>query len=137
PIIRPGDTVVDLFPDILAHIIYEHPARACLKGESVGIAQTQRPDSSIHSCGSVEERIVSRDRAVRVDAQNLSEEICERLRVGGISILADCNVELTVGAEVDSSAIVIGSTTQIIKLQNDRFAARSGDVSVHGIRSKA
>src|ERR1700686_4886931 len=103
-LIRSGDAVVNFFPRTLTYVVDEQTTRARLKRESERIAQAQRPNF-LASSRSVEEWIVGRDRAVRIDAQNLSQEIGERLRVGAVGVLADRDIQLAVRAKVDRAAV--------------------------------
>ena len=78
-IVRPCDPVVDFFPSVLSDIVNEHPANARLNREGERIAQAQRPDGAVGARSRVVERIIRRDRAVRVDAQDFAEPVVERL----------------------------------------------------------
>ena len=42
------------------------------------------------------------------------------------------DVELAVRSKVDRAAVVIGRAAQIIELENNRLAARNGDVAIRG-----
>src|SRR5262249_2755284 len=62
--------------------------------------------------------------AIHVDTQELSEKVGERLRVRGMGILTNPDIELPVAAEMDAAAIVVGSRAQVVKVQNRGFAAK-------------
>ena len=63
----------------------------------------------------VEERVVSRDGAVRVDPQHLAEPAVQRLGAPRHRVVADRDVELPVGAEVDRAAVAVVLAAQGIK----------------------
>src|SRR6185312_8991308 len=60
------------------------------------------------------------------------QEGVEALRVGAVGILADGDVELPVGPEVDGTAVVVGGRAEGIQIQQDDLAAGHGDVAVGG-----
>src|SRR5205823_2466337 len=80
-VVRAARPPVHLFPGILADVIDKDQASSRLYGESEWIAQPKRPDGSIvpGSCGV--ERIVGRDRSVRIDPKQLAELVAKGLRV--------------------------------------------------------
>src|SRR5205823_7409127 len=80
-VVRTGNAVVDFFPGRLTNIIDEQAGRAWLKSEGKRVAEAKRPDRSIASSGAIVERVVSRDGAVGIDAQHLSEQIGQSLRI--------------------------------------------------------
>ncbi len=65
------------------------------------------------------ERVVGRDRAVGVDAQDLAEPVRERLRVGAVRVVADGDVELAVRPEVDRAAVVVGRAREVVEVEED------------------
>ena len=80
PVVRSGDAVVDLLPGVLAHIIDEHAAGAGMEREVERVAEPESPDRRV-GAGCAEERVVSRDRPVRVDPEHLAEPGGQRLGV--------------------------------------------------------
>ena len=105
---------------------------AGLEGEGEGVAQAEGPDGAVVAGGLVEERVVGGDRAVRVDAQDLAEEVGQRLGVGAVGVLADGDVELAVGAEVQGAAVVVGGAAEVVEVEEDGLAAGHGHVAVGG-----
>ena len=90
------------------------PAGAGLEGEGERVAQAEGPDRPVRRPWSLLKNGLSvGDRAVRVDAQHLAEQVAERLRVGGFGVLADADVELAVGPEVDGAAVVVGGALRV------------------------
>ncbi len=79
-VVRAGDAVVDLLPRALADVVDEHPAGAGLERERERITQAVGPDRAVLTGGRGVERVVRRDRAVRVDAEDLPEQVGERPR---------------------------------------------------------
>ena len=56
----------------------------------------------------VEERVVGGDRAVGIDPEDLAEQVVQGLGVGAVGVLADADVELAVGSEVDRAPVMVG-----------------------------
>src|SRR5213075_1993985 len=99
--------LINFLPRVLADVVDENPSRPGLNVESKRIAQTKGPDGPIDSDGGVEEGIVRWNGAGRFDAQDLAQQIGQRLRVGRIGVLAHRDVELPVQAEMERSTVVI------------------------------
>src|SRR5204863_1101990 len=121
-IVRTSNTVVNLFPGILAHVIDVHSAAAGLKTKGVGIAQANRPNRLVEARGRAGDvrkrrRIVCRDGAIRIDAQHFPQPVSERLRVGGVGVLAHRYVELAVRTKMYGAAVVVGRA-EIFQVQN-------------------
>ena len=74
-VVRAFYTNVYLFPGSGAHIVDEHPVRVGLHREAERVAQAQSPNSLVLARGITVEGVVGGDRAVRVDAQHLPEEL--------------------------------------------------------------
>src|SRR5438034_4638885 len=55
-----------------------------------------------------------------IDAEDLAQPVAQRLRVGGSGVLAHCDVELAVGAEVDGAAVVIGRARVVRHVPHER-----------------
>src|ERR1041385_6979046 len=113
-VIRSGDAVVYFFPGGFANVVDEHTSRARLKTEGEWIAQAHGPNRSVRAGRGVEERIVAGNRTVRIDAQNFAEAIAECLRIGGVRVLADGDVELSVRTKMNRTTVVITGAAQVI-----------------------
>ena len=88
-----------------------------------------RKPRPIDSDGGVEEGIVRWSGAGRFDAQDLAQQIGQRLRVGRIGVLAHRDVELPVQAEMERSTIVILGAAQVVQLvENDGLTAGHRDI---------
>src|SRR5207249_3155917 len=72
---------IDLLPGVLADVADVEQAGARVEGEAPGVAQAIAPDLGADA-GLSDERVVAGDRAVRVDAQDLTGEVAEVLGVG-------------------------------------------------------
>ena len=123
------------------YVIDEHPARARLERKGEGIPQTHRPDRPVKARGRARDsgegqRVVGRNGPIGVDAQNLAEPVSQRLRVGGVRVLSYGDVELAVRPKMDRAAIVIGSGTQIIQVENSRLASGFRDIGIRNARGK-
>src|SRR5262245_20261122 len=70
-IIGTGETTIDFLPRVPTHGAEIGFVRSRVQVESKGVAHTIRPDLRSVRTGSVVERIVSRRRAIIVDAQDL------------------------------------------------------------------
>ena len=128
-VIRAGNAQVDLFPCAVADVVDEDLARARLHAEPVGIAQTERPDRAIQARGRGEERVVVGDGAIGVDPQQLALDGVHRLTVAAAAVIADADVQLAVGAEVNAPAVVRPGRRPG-HLQEDLLAARLHHVAV-------
>src|SRR5262245_65121885 len=81
-VVGSGDPVVDLFPRRLADVVDEKAPSARLERESERVPQPKGPDGAVDAGGRREERIVRRDRSIRVDPEHLPEEIGQGLGIG-------------------------------------------------------
>ena len=127
--IAPRDALVDLLEGCFADVVDVHQARARLDVKRVGIAQTVRPDGPVDAGCLVQERVVRRDRAVGVDAEDLAERVRQRLRVAERLVVADGDVELSVGAELERGGGVDG-VHRVGQVEHVHLAAGHGDVAV-------
>src|SRR5688572_20174741 len=100
-IVSARHSIVDLFPRALADIIDEHAASPRLDGEGVRIAQSERPNRTVHSTSRVEEWIVGRNRSVPIDAQHFSQSRRQTLGIGRNSVFSHRHVKLSVFSEMD------------------------------------
>ena len=101
-----------------------------LERERERVAQPERPDRPVLAGRGCEERVVGRDRAVGVDAQDLAEQVRQRLRVAPFAFSPTRDVQLAVGPEVQRAAVVVGRTAEVVQIEEDRLAARHRDVAV-------
>ena len=62
----------------------------------------------------------------------LPSRLLDALRVGAVRVLADGDVELAVGAEVDRAAVVVGRAAEVVELEQFRLAAGHRHVAVGG-----
>ena len=131
PIVGACGSRIDLFPGVLADIVDEHRPRQRLKRERERIAQPERPDGAVRSDGRVHERIVRGDGSIRVDPQHLPESVRQGLGVGRHRVLADRDVQLAVGAEVNGAAIVIGGAERF-QVEQNNLAAGDRDIPIGG-----
>src|SRR5207302_1207035 len=99
------DDVVDLFPGEVAHVAAVEVAAGLVELEPPRVAEPVRPDRA-ELAGLAVERVVGRDRAVLVDAQDLPVWAAQVLGVGTAPVVADGEVELAVRAECDAAADV-------------------------------
>src|SRR6185436_11121567 len=127
-VVGAGDAVVNLFPGALADVVDEHPAGPRLKIEGEGVAKAKSPYSSVHASSGVVERVIERDGAVRVEAEDLAQQVVQGLGVGGVGVLSHGDVELAVRTEMEGAAVVVGGARQIIEFEDNRFAAGQGHV---------
>ena len=129
PVVRARGSVVDLLPGGLADVVDEDPTAEWLHRERERVAQPQRPDL-LPGARHADERVVGRNGTVGVDPQKLAQQIRQSLRVGWAGVLADRDVELSVEAEVQRAAVVIGRRRQIIQIQEREAAPRDRHVAV-------
>ena len=120
---------VDLLPLVLADVAGPKGAGLAVEGESPGIAQTVGPDFG--ATAAVGKGVVGRDGVglrVRcigdIDAQNGAKEGCSILaaaqRIAGRTAVAQADVEVTVGAEGNLPAVVVG--VGLLYLKYDQLA---------------
>ena len=108
---------------VAADVADDQPTRRRVVIGAEGIAQPERPYGVVIGPGAVVERIVGRDRAVRVDAQDLAARIGEILRGAGVEVLAGREVDLAIVAEIDRAAVVLGIGIFRILVEDIRFPA--------------
>ena len=80
----------------------------------------------------VAERVVWRDGAVLVQSQHLAEQAGHRLGHSALGVLADSDVQLAVGTEVDGSAIVDELGPEIREVDQHHLATGDRDVAGRG-----
>src|SRR6266480_7617504 len=92
-------------------IVRDHQGAVGGEGEAERIAQADRPDGVARA-----ERVVARNRAIGVVAEDLAADARCVLRLGRHVVLAKGDVELAVGAEGDAPALVaaVGSGRQVL-----------------------
>ena len=134
-VIAARDGLVDLFPGVLAHVVDEDPAGAGLDGETERIAEAPSPRSRGTCPGpSRAERIVLGDRAVGVESQELALEGRQLLRRRSGGLVADGDVELAVGAEMERTALMpagdlAAELRLVVAFEEDELAAGGGHVA--------
>ena len=135
-VVPAADDLVDLLRPA-AHVVRPDPTRARLHRERERVAAPQRPDRPVLAGRPVHERVVGRDRAVRVEAEDLAEERVEPLGRCLGRLLAERDVQLAVGPEVDRPALVTGRDLAaqlrlVVAFEEDLLGARLGDVARRG-----
>src|SRR5262249_26277300 len=133
-IVRSGNTVINFLPRALTNVVDKHASGSRLKCEREWIAQTDRPNRAVRSgsrAGYSRKRsgIIRRDGAVGIDAENFSQTIAQRLRVGAVSILTDTGVQLAVRSKMDRATIMIRGVAQVVEIDQDELAVSRGDIS--------
>ena len=131
-VVRAGPAEVDLLPDPEADVVDEHQPAARLKREGERIAQAQRPDGAVLARGRREKRIVRRDRAVGIKAQDFPQHRLHGGRVGGTQVVADGDEELPVRTEMQRAGVVLGRFTERGEILQHHFAARQREVAARG-----
>ena len=109
---------------------FEHATDPVLKCKREGVSKSERPDRPVLSSRLVVKRIVDRDITVGINAENLSEQIRERLRVSAIRILAYRDVQLSIRTKVNRSTIMVRRTTEVVQIEENRLAAVNNDVAI-------
>ena len=88
----------------------EHLARVRVEAEVEAVAQAQRPDAVVvagRRIAVVVKRVIGRRAPIRlVDAQNLPQRRVEPRRQARVVVLAERDVQVAVGAEVQVAAVV-------------------------------
>ena len=130
---------VDLLAGVLPDVGDHHVARRPIEGEAPGIAQPVGPDL-VAACRRGE-GIAGRDRVgrdlarMRVDAEDLAQQLFGVLAVfegiAAAAAVAERDVEVAVGAELELAAVVVGFLG--VADAEDRFADRR---AAAGIRAK-
>ena len=120
-VVAAGDGDINFFEGILAHIVDVECAGGGIERELKRIAKTVGVNFAAGSADA-DKGIVSRDGAIGIDTQNLAEAIGEQLRIRGVSVFTDADIELAVGAEFDGAAVVIGSAGKGFQVEQLRFA---------------
>src|SRR5262249_21176542 len=131
-----GGALVD-FLRIPANVVNEKATGPGLHGEGERVSQAERPGRTILAPCFGEERIVIGDGAIGVDAEQLSLERAQVLRGLAGGLIANGDVEFSVLAKVEGSALVAGrhGATEfrlIVPFEQDFLTARRGHVSRGG-----
>src|SRR2546425_896909 len=130
-VVSSPDYQVDLIPAAARRsrvarwpVVRDHQGAVRREGEAERIAQAHRPDGVARA-----ERVVTRNRAISVIAQDLAAEARRVLRLGRDVVLSNGDVELAVGAERDPPALVaaVRSGRQVLD-DGRRVDARPGTV---------
>src|SRR5262245_46822465 len=108
PIVASAHQAVHLFKISGPNIIDENAAGFTLASHSEGIAEAERVDRPASPPQAREKRVVARNAAVRVQAQNLAAQAIEVLSRFGIGLIADPDIELSIRTEQQGPAIVVG-----------------------------
>src|ERR1043165_1064508 len=126
---------VDLFVLVLADVGHPEVAGLAVEGETPRVAQAVRPDLAARA-GARGERVGGGDgvrRAVDVDARELAEKLAEVLavivRIAAGAAVADADVEVAVGPELQLAAVVIGE----LGVRDGEDDGAAGDVGAVGI----
>ncbi len=131
-VVGAGDGVVDLLPEVRADVVDERPTGCGLHRERKRIAKAQEPDRFVDSgCGRVE-RVVGGDGSVGIDPQHLALQRRHVLGVRAVLVVADRDVELAVGTEVDGTAVVLIETRQRVDVEQHGFRRRRCGVADDG-----
>ncbi len=127
-VVAGGESLVDLFPGVLAHVVDEDPAGAGLDREAEGVAEPPSPDRPVLAAGRLAERIILGDRPVGVETQEFALQGRQLLgrRPGGL--VADGDVELAIRAEMERAALVPGGDRPaeprlVVALEEDELTA--------------
>lgn len=83
-IVGSARAIIDFLECAFAHVIDEQATRARLEGGGEGIAQTHRPDGFVDAAGAVVERIVRRDGAVGIEAEDFPSGVWSDWELAGI-----------------------------------------------------
>ena len=127
-VIPAREDFVDFFPQKRTDIIDKQPTRAGLKCHRIGIAETQGVDGAVIPRGDVEERIVRRDRAVGINAQNFSHRRRHRLGIGRDIVFAGRKIEFAVRAELDAPAVVPAGGRERGQFKQHELRSGIGDI---------
>src|SRR5262249_39702752 len=135
-VIRARDALVDLFR-LPAHVVNEKATRFGLYREGKRVAQAECPDRPIFAGCPGDEGVISRKRAIRVDAEQLPQQRLEVLRRLAGSLVPEGDVQLAILAKVEGAALVAGRNLAtefrlIVAFQQDFLAPRLGRVAHRG-----
>ena len=117
------DPLVDLFPGVHTDIVDVVEASAGLDSGREWVPQPDRPDCPIDARRLAVKRVVRWDRAVGVDPEDLAQRSVQRLRVRRMFVLADADVELAIGTELERTAVMMPAV-QRGKIEQWQFAGR-------------
>ena len=111
---------------VAADVADIQPACRCVVIGPVGVAQTERPDRVDVRPVAVVERVVGRNRPVRIDPMELPARTRQRLRRRALKVIARREVELPLVAEHDRPAVMaLTGTGGVLRiLVEDQLAAR-------------
>lgn len=115
---------IDFFPGIGASVIDIKAPRRGVYREAERVAQAVRPHGARQSLLVGEKGVVLRNAAVAVQAQQLAQRAAQVLGFAWIGVLANSDVELAIGAEVQGAAVVVGRCGQGWEIDQYRLAQR-------------
>ena len=113
---------------VAADVADIHVAGDRIERESIGVAKPVRPDLILVPAVSVDERVVRRNGAVGIDAQDLAVVVRQRLGIRRKPVVAHRYVELSVGPEADRRPVMyVGGRVGVVLPEHD-LAVRDGCV---------
>src|SRR5690606_34412961 len=131
-----GATDVDVlargFLHVAAHFAEEQPVGDQIPVRAEGVAQAVGPDFVEIAAGAVDEGVVSRHRAVAVDADDLAASAAEVLRLRAVELLAGGEVQAAVRAEGEPAAVVAAVGPVFVVLPDHYLAGGIGPVAAGG-----
>ena len=97
---------VEFFVAVSTHIADEDLARPRVLLHLPWVAKTERIDRPVDAGELVEERVVTRNRAVGVEADDRTREVRPVLAITAEEVIADRDIELSVGTVLDCATVV-------------------------------
>lgn len=132
---------IDFLPLVLPDITDPEIVIRAIERKTPGISESVRPDFRAYTIGRINKRIVGRDAVVQavfgvvdIYSNDGAQQGCWVLAVAiGIeptTAVAESDVEVAVGAEHDSTTVVVG--VRLVDLENDVFGSEVGCVWIGG-----
>src|SRR5690606_2730061 len=123
--------IIDFLPGYLTNFIQHNPAALRVDGKRVRIAETICPYPKL-LVAATRKWIAFRYAAVAGYSQKFAVVGIQILRIGAGRVVTNSNIQFAVQPEMNSPAVMICGTRQIIETQHQNFTVGSRHIAISG-----